>query len=292
MSKKRNSIKLNTAPPTSLSESSVVRLGVHIPYKKTHKQTKTYKKTVVSGKLPWLHNQIEREFSTLSKKVMYGIFITANGDRAVFKKLCGIFIVGPDKPIPHKISNNIDVLFDTFTKKAGPNYPDKQANQSGGVSTPPAGPYLQRLTTIGDRPITGNDMAKAIDEIVTILNDLQYLQEDGGPVIRGFKVLLNYFNGDKEDMQYFIRYYMAPELFTTFPPSINFDSIGKRLDNIIDFLNIYKNNKRIETEFQVEQGFVPKSKLKDSFFDKTIEKLDNFDQSYHELNRRRKLQFY
>ena len=43
----------------------------------------------------------------------------------------------------------------------------------------------QRLTAKGDEPITGNDMAKVLEEITTILGDLQYL--DDAPNVFKFK---------------------------------------------------------------------------------------------------------
>jgi hypothetical protein len=162
--------------------------------------------------------------------------------------------------------------------------------QSGGVT--PAGPYLQRLTTIGDQPITGNDMAKALEEIITVLNDMQYLQQDGGPNIRGFNVLLNYFNGDTENMKYFLRYYFAPKFYSMSPPFLNFDAIGKRLDNIIDFLNVYKNDKRIKNQFSVETGVKQAGVLQDTFADKLISKWDKLDQDYNRFNMYRRLQFF
>ncbi len=231
------------------------------------------------------------------------VYLIAKGDKELFKKNMHKLLDNPNSN-KTQVDINLDFLYKTLSKlykNAKPvrtsisknemnNSESGLNNQAGGVM--PAGPYLQRLTTIGDQPITGNDMAKAVSEIVTVLNDLQYLQEDGGPNIRGFNVLLNYFNGNTENMKYFLRYYFAPKFYHGSPPFLRFDEIGKRLDNIIDFLNIYKNDKRIKNEFSVETGVKPEAILQDTFADKLISKWDKLDQDYNRFNMYRRLQFF
>lgn len=254
-----------------------------------------------------LEHQIEREFSKIFQKTVIAVFFMSENNKQLFKQNMHKLL---DNPSSNKmqVDINLDILYKTLksltsknkyktnkhnkygyqTENIEPSLNNR--NQAGGVMA--SGPYLQRLTTIGDQPITGNDMAKAIDEIITVLNDLQYLQEDGGPNIRGFNVLLNYFNGDTENMKYFLRYYFAPKFYHGSPPFIRFDEIGKRLDNIIDFLNIYKNDKRIKNQFAVETGIKPESVLQDTFAEKIINKWDKLDQDYNKFNMYRRLQFF
>jgi hypothetical protein len=260
-----------------------------------------------------LEHQIEKEFSKLFSKTVITVFLMTKNNKSQFKSHMHKLLDNPESN-KLQVDINLDLLYktlNTFYKKATTHlhkktkknaklnttlyksFVDSEPNnnlQSGGVA--PAGPYLQRLTTIGDQPITGNDMAKALEEIITVLNDMQYLQQDGGPNIRGFNVLLNYFNGDTENMKYFLRYYFAPKFYSMSPPFLNFDAIGKRLDNIIDFLNIYKNDKRIKNQFYVESGIKPAGVLQDTFADKLISKWDKLDQDYNRFNRYRRLQFF
>jgi len=249
-----------------------------------------------------LEKQIETEFSKLFAKTVITVYFMAKHDKSLFKSHMHKLLDNPESN-KLQVDINLDLLYKTlnmFYKKISKklqtklnkeiiNEPDNNLKSGGGQ---PIGPYLQRLTTIGDQPITGNDMAKAIEEIITVLNDMQYLQEDGGPNIRGFNVLLNYFNGNTENMKYFLRYYFAPKFYTMSPPFINFDAIGKRLDNIIDFLNIYKNDKRIKNQFAVETGVKPTGVLQDTFADKLISKWDKLDQDYNRFNMYRRLQFF
>lgn len=259
-------------------------------------------KTMTDTERKCLEHQIEREFSKIFQKTVLTVFFMTKDDKEAFKAHMHKLLDNPNSNKTH-VGINLDLLYktlnklyknantSTLSKNSNRNSVSDLTNQEGGVM--PAGPYLQRLTTIGDQPITGNDMAKAIEEIITVLNDMQYLQEDdGGPNIRGFNVLLNYFNGNTENMKYFLRYYFAPKFYHGTPPFIKFDEIGKRLDNIIDFLNIYKNDKRIKTQFAVETGVKPQSALQETMADKLISKWDKLDQDYNRFNMYRRLQFF
>ncbi len=140
------------------------------------------------------------------------------------------------------------------------------------------GPYLQRLTTKGDKPITGDDMAKAVDEVMTLLDDIQYL--DDAPNVKGFNALLKYFNGDPQGLKTHLRYVIGPQFYSTFPPSINFGKIFERWDNIVDILNAYKNDRKIKLQFAVDKGLKPEDVLKPTFLDKFADRLDAFDQKF------------
>jgi hypothetical protein len=279
------------------NQKIMVQHGVHNRNTK-HITIKTIYKSKKNKepKIKFLERRLNREFNTVFQKTIVMIYIQSNGNKKKFKANMHKLL---DNPKNNKaiVDINLDMLYKTlksFEKKGklknNNTVEPGLDNQAGGVT--PAGPYLQRLTTIGDQPITGNDMAKAIEEIITVLNDMQYLQEDGGPNIRGFNVLLNYFNGDVENMKYYLRYYFAPKFYKVSPPFLNFNEIGKRLDNIIDILNIYKNDKKIKNQFAVETGVKPEAVLGETFADKLISKWDKLDQDYNRLNRYRKLQFF
>lgn len=145
----------------------------------------------------------------------------------------------------------------------------------GGEAT---GPYLQRLTTKGDNPITGNDMAKVVEEITTLLDDVQYL--DDAPNVKGFNAMFKYFNGDPDGLKQHLRYSLGPQFYSTFPPMIHVGKIMDRWDNIVDLLNAYKNDKKIKLEFAVEKGLKPSDVLQPTFLDKFADKLDAFDQKF------------
>lgn len=145
----------------------------------------------------------------------------------------------------------------------------------GGEAT---GPYLQRLTTKGDKPITGDDMAKVVEEITTLLDDVQYL--DDAPNVKGFNALFKYFNGNPDGLKQHLRYVIGPQFYSTFPPSIHVSKIMERWDNIVDILNAYKNDRKIKLQFAVDKGLQPNDVLQPTFLDKFANKLDAFDQKF------------
>lgn len=148
----------------------------------------------------------------------------------------------------------------------------------GGSQT--SGPYLQRLISKGDQPITGDDMAKTLEEIITILSDLRYL--DDAKEAYGPTVLINYFMGNTDDLKSYLRYKLLPNFVqtNTFPPKIEFKKLYDRWDNIVDLLNLYKNDKKIKTEWAVSQGLKSQDALKDNFIDKLAGTIDAADQKF------------
>lgn len=157
-------------------------------------------------------------------------------------------------------------------------------NKLGGdlPSATNSGPYLQRLTTKGNEPITGNDIAKTMEEIITVLSDLRYLDDAQGAY--GPTVLLNYFMGDTNDLKAYLRFKLLPNYVKTNGfPSIEFKKIFERWDNITDLLNLYKNDKKIKNEWAVSQGLKPADVLKPTFIDKLATKIENADQKYQKL---------
>jgi hypothetical protein len=151
------------------------------------------------------------------------------------------------------------------------------------------GPYLMRLTEKGDKPITGDDMKKTIEEIIKILEDLRYL--DDAKEAYGPTVLLNYFTGNVDDLKSYFKYKFFPKFYSTNPPMIKFGEIFKRWDNIVDILNIYKNDRKIKKEWAVDKGLKSEDVLKPGFLDKFAEKLDSLDQKFQKAKRFKNRQF-
>lgn len=146
-----------------------------------------------------------------------------------------------------------------------------------------SGPYLQRLISKGDEPITGNDMAKTLEEMVTILSDLRYLDDAKGAY--GPTVLLNYFMGNDADLKSYLRYRLLPKFvkLNQFPPQIAFGELYSRWDNIVDLLNLYKNDRKIKNEWAVSKGLKSEDVLKETFIDKLASKVDSADQKFQKL---------
>ena len=243
-----------------------------------------------------LLKQLEREFTGVTRDALLAIYLANKGDKKTFKRLVTVMLIGKHKTratLPKHVSKNIDILYTEFEKYYKESQDAADYEQLGGAiipggdNKPPGvvgGPYLERLTSKGDEPITGNDLAKALEEISTTLGNLQYLQDDGGSVFRGVNTWLNYFNGNPYPLKEYIRYYFAPQFYRPFPPGINFSEIYKRINNITDLLSTYSDDKYIHKQYLVEKGYAADKILKRSAFDNFVSKLSDLDNQYNKIN--------
>jgi hypothetical protein len=158
----------------------------------------------------------------------------------------------------------------------------RQVITGGAQPFAPGGPYLQRLTEKGDKPITGYDFAKALDEMMTMMSSLQYTKDFSGrplflsDVTRG----LDWFRGNDWGLKYYVRNYWARNFYSLYPPKINIGEILSRWDNIVDYLNMYTDDKRIRREYANEMGYPVKETEKDRFLQAFARKYDMADRMF------------
>lgn len=114
------------------------------------------------------------------------------------------------------------------------------------------GAYLKRLEDLGDKPITGNDLKKSLDEITDILDGLKYTPK--GSNIKPFSMFLNLFRGNEYDLNYRIQMQEAPQYFDYIPPTLNIKNIIKLIPDLVEYITIYLNHKRKVKEYLVDSG--------------------------------------
>lgn len=255
-----------------------------IELKKLHKQTKNQEKKISK----YMNNMVK--YNTLliyhsckskkefTDKCMRMFKNYPSSSKTTIKILCSeLYNIFKDYEKGVKPSTNSTKKIKHLNKLIENSIKGKKSKKllKGGEVT---GPYLQRLTTKGENPITGDDMAKVVEEITTLLDDVQYL--DDAPNVKGFNAMFKYFNGDPDGLKQHLRYSLGPQFYSTFPPMINVGKIMERWDNIVDLLNAYKNDKKIKLQFAVEKGLKPDDVLQPTFLDKFADKLDSFDQKF------------
>ena len=180
-------------------------------------------------------------------------------------------------------SKKINLVTTKKTKKTKKNKKNKLFNLKGGEGGED-GPYLQRLTGKGDQPITGNDVSKTLEEILEILGDLRQLDDFKGA--KEPTVFLNYLNGNVDSLKSYLRYSYVPKFYSLNPPMINIKKIYERWDNIVDFLNLYKHDKKIKNEWAVSKGLKPEDVLKPTFIDNLADKIDAIDTKYQSFSQK------
>lgn len=120
-------------------------------------------------------------------------------------------------------------------------------NMDGGSSA-----YLARLRKKGNKPITGDDLDRAMTEIMTIMKSIQYTEE-GGDFTKS-NMMLDYFNGDEQAFRNYVRYQVIPKYVRIFPPYINFKGIINKLGEANTIMEAYKTDAEFKRQALKEQS--------------------------------------
>ncbi len=218
--------------------------------------------------------------------MLKGIYMENRTDKTAFMEKAGRLLlpVMKDMALVTESTARLWTIYSRANKhsrtRTKPN--TKYAITGGAEPFAPGGPYLQRLTEKGDKPITGYDFAKALDEMMTMMSSLQYTKDFSGQplllsdVTRG----LDWFRGNDWGLKYYVRNYWARKFYSLYPPSINIGEILSRWDNIVDYLNMYTDDKRIRREYANEMGVPVKETEKDRFLQAFARKYDMADRMF------------
>lgn len=221
------------------------------------------------------------------------IYRSSRGNRIVFAKKCKQLLM-PVIRDSEKVDKSVNKLWNAFSmsdKQSAKNKKVKRIITGGAAPFAPGGPYLQRLTEKGDKPITGYEFAKALDEMMTMMYSLQYTKDFAGrplflsDLTRG----LDWFRGNDWGLKYYVRNYWARNFYSLFPPRINIGEILSRWDNVVDYLNMYTDDKRIRREYANEMGYPIQETEKDRFLQAFARKYDMADRMFMQTRNRMNL---
>ncbi len=220
--------------------------------------------------------------------MLKGIYMENRTDRLAFMEKAGRLLlpVMKDMTLVTESTARLWTIYSRANKKssraARPKYKTKYVITGGAESLAPGGPYLQRLTEKGDQPITGYDFAKALDEMMIMMSSLQYTKDFSGKpmflsdITRG----LDWFRGNDWGLKNYVRNYWSTKFYNLYPPSINISEILSRWDNIVDYLNMYTDDKRIRREYANEMGYPVQETEKERFLQAFARKYDMADRMF------------
>jgi hypothetical protein len=220
--------------------------------------------------------------------MLKGIYMENRTNRTAFMEKAGRLLlpVMKDMTLVTESTARLWTIYSRANKKssrAARTKPNTKYVITGGAEPfAPGGPYLQRLTEKGDKPITGYDFAKALDEMMTMMSSLQYTKDFSGrpmflsDITRG----LDWFRGNDWGFKNYVRNYWSQKFYSLYPPSINIGEILSRWDNIVDYLNMYTDDKRIRREYANEMGYPVKETDKDRFLQAFARKYDMADRMF------------
>lgn len=138
------------------------------------------------------------------------------------------------------------------------------------------GAYLAHLIDKGEKPITGNDFKKAMDDISQILTPLMFAPE----ILEDFDVftastLLEIFKGDddKEAAKGYFKWKLSDQYMSWFPPGIYTDKVWKAAQHAQNFLNVYFTHERLKKQALQEEGKLSEADLQPSALEKMAQEI-------------------
>ena len=159
--------------------------------------------------------------------------------------------------------------------------------------------YFKSIEDKADKPITGSDITKLLDDIQQFFYNAKYVQE--GAFLQDTDTLISMLRGDIGQFKSILQYRIFPQYYTPFPPFIKWDGIKKAIEtkkweDIPDYLLAYQSYLRSRDEYDVERGLKPASILQKGlytgFYDKVAHSLDNNMQQFQQYRNKAQGRFY
>lgn len=156
--------------------------------------------------------------------------------------------------------------------------------------------YFKSLEEKGDKPITGADLTKLLDEMQQFFYNAKYTEE--GKFLQDTDTLLSMLRGDINQFKSILQYRIFPQFYSAFPPFIKWDAIytelieKRRWEDLPDYLLAYQSYLRSRDEYLVEKGLKPPSVLQKDLYTGFYNKMANSinDNMYAFQNARNKFQ--
>jgi hypothetical protein len=124
------------------------------------------------------------------------------------------------------------------------------------------GGFIERLELKKDKPITGEDITKMMDDMQQFFYNAKYTEE--GQWLKEPDTLLSLLRGDTTAFKYYINYAVLPKYYSIFPPFLKWDAIKKAIENrkyedYPDYLLAYMHYWKVRNETNEEFGLPPVS---------------------------------
>lgn len=150
---------------------------------------------------------------------------------------------------------------------------NKTIKQRGGSA------YFGRLIDKGDKPITGDDFKKAVDDVAQLLSPMMFapaLTEDFG--VFGVSTMLDILQGeDEESIKQYFKWHLMDRYASIYPPSIHMEKVWPVVETLQNYLNVYFTHKRIKNQALAEEGKVSEEDLKPSALEQLAQKVFDAD---------------
>jgi hypothetical protein len=139
--------------------------------------------------------------------------------------------------------------------------------------------YFKSLEEKGEKPITGADLTKLLDEMQQFFYNAKYTEE--GKFLQDTDTLLSMLRGDVNQFKGVLQYRIFPQFYSAYPPFIKWDAIytelieKRRWEDLPDYLLAYQSYLRSRDEYLVEKGLKPPSVLQKDLYTGFFNKMSN-----------------
>uniref|UniRef100_A0A6C0HMA5 Uncharacterized protein n=1 Tax=viral metagenome TaxID=1070528 RepID=A0A6C0HMA5_9ZZZZ len=153
--------------------------------------------------------------------------------------------------------------------------------------------YFKNIEEKGDKPITGSDITRLLDEVQDLIYNMKYTEE--GAFLQDVDVLISMLRGDVSQFKQYLTWRIFPKYYQVTPPFIKWDAFQKAMDtkkyeDIPDYLLAYQKYLRSRDEHLVEKGEkspnILNRGLYTGFYDKLANSLDKNILAYQQVRRK------
>jgi len=175
----------------------------------------------------------------------------------------------------------------------------RNGNGNGNSQPHKGGFYFKSLEDKGDKPITGADLTKLLDEVQQFFYNAKYTSE--GQHLQDTDTLVSMLRGDVNQFKGFLQYRIFPKYYTVYPPFLKWEGIKeayetKKWEDIPDYLLAYQSYLRSRDEYDVERGLKPPSVLQkdlyNGFYNKMAHSLDTNIQQFQQYRNKYQGRFF
>lgn len=159
--------------------------------------------------------------------------------------------------------------------------------------------YFRNIEDNPDKPITGADLTKLLDDIQQFFYNAKYTSE--GQFLQDTDTVLSMLRGDVSQFKGILQYRIFPKYYTAYPPFINWSGVKeaietKKWEDIPDYLLAYQSYLRSRDEYDVERGLKSPSVLQkdlyNGFYNKVAHSLDTNIQQFQQYRNKFQGKFF
>lgn len=159
--------------------------------------------------------------------------------------------------------------------------------------------YFRNIEDNPDKPITGADLTKLLDDVQQFFYNAKYTSE--GQFLQDTDTVLSMLRGDVSQFKGILQYRIFPKYYTPYPPFINWSGVKeaietKKWEDIPDYLLAYQSYLRSRDEYDVERGLKSPSVLQkdlyNGFYNKVAHSLDTNIQQFQQYRNKFQGKFF